>query len=96
MPHAKQSAVAAVREALTKLDSFLGASQGEDTSCAVFGPDRIGVEPFTEAQRQAIRLYLDSWVRHPLATGLASLEGDRGWDTERDLLAYDPRHPRNY
>lgn len=84
MAHLKKNAEAAIREAATKLDSFLAAAEGKQASCATFRPG-IGVEPFTEEQRRAIRIYLDSWVREPLQAALASIEGRSDFSNERYL-----------
>jgi hypothetical protein len=82
--------LSALREALAKVESLLGASREPgSTSCAIFGPDRIGVEEFTVEQRRAIRLYVESWIEAPLSAAIDALEGARNWENEHYLDTID-------
>lgn len=80
---------ACIGEALKKIDALIAATNGDDSSCVVFSTrPGWGVEPFTEAQKKAIRIYVESWIREPLSAALAGLDGHRGWENERTLEAY--------
>lgn len=67
-----------------KLDSFIDASRGEDSGCASFR----GMEPFTEEQKRAIRVYVDTWIKEPLDCAIKAIEGDRSYANEEDLTSW--------
>jgi hypothetical protein len=75
--------------ALQKTDALIAASLGDESTCAVFKPMAGHTEPFTERQMQAVRLYVDSWIREPLAAAIAGLNGERDWENERYLESFD-------
>lgn len=89
--YVKKNAVAGLREALVKLDSFIGATiEPGSTSCATFSPGPFAPSSFTEGQRRAIRAYVESWIREPLAAALASIDGERDWTNEVYLSSLEP------
>lgn len=75
----------ALSYATRKLDAIIGAARGETTSCAVFHAVPGMREEFTPAQRQAIAVYLDTWVREPLKAALDAIDGDRSYGTDSYL-----------
>lgn len=68
-----------------KLDDFLGAARDEITPCAVFRGSAVGYQPFSEEQKRAIRIYVDSWIREPLQAVLNGLDGDRSYGNDEHL-----------
>lgn len=77
--------LAALREALAKLEAMIGASiEPGSTSCASFGPNTL-VPEFSEEQRRHVRIYLESWVAEPLRAALGAILGDRSWGNESYL-----------
>ena len=76
---ARKKEIAALREALKKVDALIAAAHGDESTCAVF--DSHNGE-FTERQKDAVRLYVDSWIREPLAAALRGIEGDRSFNNE--------------
>jgi hypothetical protein len=78
---ARKKEIAALREALKRTDALIAAANDERSTCAVFDPHG----EFTEEQKRAVRLYVDSWIREPLAAALAGIEGERDWSTESYL-----------
>ena len=77
---------AVLADVSAKLDQFLAASRGEPSRCASFeSRPGFGVEPFTEAQRTAIRVYVESWIDEPLKAALDAIDGERGWTNESYL-----------
>jgi hypothetical protein len=75
-----RTAFDAAKVAAEKLDAFLAASRGEESRCAVF--TNPSVEEFTEEQRRAVRIYVESWIKEPLDAALAIMEGTADFETE--------------
>lgn len=74
-------------EAARKAQSFVDASNGDDeATCGSFRS--LGVEPFTDEQRRAVRIYIESWVLEPLQLLQQSLDGDRSFTTQQLLESY--------
>ena len=67
----KVAVVKAVDEALAKVEALIANSKGEDSSCRVFDSMMLD-EKFTERQREAVRLYVQSWIEHPLQLALVA------------------------
>lgn len=81
--HLKKNAEAAIREAAAKVDAFVAASRGDESRCAAFrSAPGMGVEAFTEAQKQAVRIYVESWIQEPLQAALASIDGKSDFSNE--------------
>lgn len=82
MANVKQNALYALKESLAKCDALIEASLGNDSSCAVFRDGFPFVTDWTDEHKRAVRLYVDSWIRDPLALAIKSIEGDRSFNTE--------------
>jgi hypothetical protein len=75
-----------LKYAEAKLENFLAASKGEPSTCASFNAgSNFGMEPFSEEQKRAIRIYLETWVQEPLICAIKAIEGDRSFVNETDL-----------
>jgi hypothetical protein len=81
--HIRKSEYKALVEAQAKLESFLAAARGEESSCGTF--DSPNVPYFSRDQRAALTIYLGSWVKAPLDAGIFGIEGARDWENERYL-----------
>jgi hypothetical protein len=77
MSTVRKKELAALRESLRKIEALLAAANGEDSSCAVFHLSPWDDGDWTEAQRQAVRLYVDTWIRTPLVAAIDGIEGNR-------------------
>jgi hypothetical protein len=78
MSTVRKNELVALKVALSKVDAMIDASNGEPSLCATFDERAgMGVEPFTVEQKRHIRVYLDSWIREPLAAAIAGIEGER-------------------
>jgi hypothetical protein len=79
---------AALNEANTKVENLIAATEGDDSKCAVFkSQPGYGVEPFTDAQKAAIRRYVSTWIEHPLKAAITGIDNPKDWRNEGDLEA---------
>ena len=87
MAMVKRNALAALKESERKVKALVSAAQNDPAStCGVFNTHPgSACEDFTQAQKDAIRRYVETWIEMPLSAAIRSIEGDRNWKTESAL-----------
>lgn len=70
----RKKELTALKNSAVKLDALIAASRGDESSCAVFGSHNGN---WTDEQKRAVRVYVETWIGLPLKAAIAGIDGDR-------------------
>lgn len=65
-----------IDDALAHVESMIAASLGDESRCATFSTTFAHDDPFTDRQKEQVRIYLSSWIEAPLRAALVLARED--------------------